>query len=206
MTGNETAQFRKKRVLIDPAKLVIIGSSAGGIQALMKLVTTLPPNFPAPIILAQHLAPDRESKLVKILQKKTSLIIEFTQLITHLESGRIYVTPPGHNVFIEDGLILLREDNLGRPKPSINLLLITAAHAYHKNLIAVILTGSGSNGALGAQEVKKMGGTVIIENPMTAEFPFMPSAVPPGVVDFKADIEQIGPLISSLISKNGKEF
>ncbi|MBN9391407.1 MAG: chemotaxis protein CheB [Chloroflexi bacterium] len=204
MANNESLQVRKILHLKDPpGKLIIIGSSAGGIQALMTLVGTLPAKFPAPIILAQHFAPDRQSELVNILQKRTPLKVEFIHQIKHIEPGTIYVIPPDYHAFIEEGFVILRKDSLGRPKPSINLLLTTAAHVYTNNVIAVILTGSGSNGAIGTREVKRMGGTVIIENPLTAEFPYMPMAVSPEVVDYKADIEQIGPLLYRLVSRNG---
>ena len=77
--------------------------------------------------------------------------------------------------------------------PLVDALLSTAAGAYRDRLIAVILTGFGSDGAAGAVDVKNAGGTVIVQNPQTARYPSMPLALPPTVIDFEADIERIGP-------------
>jgi two-component system CheB/CheR fusion protein len=84
---------------------------------------------------------------------------------------------------------------LPRPKPSVNLLFSSAARAYGEALIAVILTGTGSDGAMGAREVKALGGTVIIENPETAAYPGMPASLAPTTVDLIADLPQMGPLL-----------
>jgi two-component system CheB/CheR fusion protein len=83
-----------------------------------------------------------------------------------------------------------------RPKPSINRLLGSAARAFGEQLIAVILTGTGSDGASGAHEVKAAGGMVIIENPETAAYPALPASLAPTTVDLVADLDRIGPLLS----------
>ena len=124
-------------------ELVVVGSSAGGIEALTILVSTLPTDFPAPIVLAQHIDPSRPSSLGAILQKHTSLTVEEVQSSSFLEKGTIYVIPHGKHVVIADGHVALDGDLDGRSYPSVNLLLSTAAAAYGDRLIAVILTGSG---------------------------------------------------------------
>ena len=86
-----------------------------------------------------------------------------------------------------------------RPCPSIDALLSSAAEVYADRLIAVILTGSGTDGAAGAVEVKNAGGTVIIQDPQTARYPAMPLALPPTIVDFEVNIENIGPLLYDLL-------
>ena len=164
------------------------------------LVGSLPTDFPAPVVLAQHLDPRRHSHLSAILQRHTPLPVHVVAANTPLLPGAIYVVPENRHVSLNDGFIEAREDHLGRPKPSLDLLLSSAAAAYGERLIAVILTGLGSNGALGAVEVKRAGGTVIIQNPQTARFPSMPLALPPTVVDIRADLEQIGPLLSDLLT------
>jgi two-component system, chemotaxis family, CheB/CheR fusion protein len=184
----------------EASRLVIVGSSAGGIEALSVLVSTLPPDFPAPIVLAQYLDLSRHSSLGALLQRHTSLPVHVIGLHTPLRAGEIYVVPENRHVTINDGFIEAQEDHMERPKPSLDLLLSSAAVAYGKRLIAVILTGSGTNGALGAIEVKRAGGTVIIQNPQTARFSSMPLALPPTIVDIRADIERIGPLLSDLLT------
>jgi two-component system, chemotaxis family, CheB/CheR fusion protein len=180
--------------------LVVVGSSAGGIEALSILVNTLPEDFPAPIVLAQHLDPSRPSSLEHILQRRTKLKVEIVLSSTSLQPGKIYVVPANRHVSIKDHHVQVQEDQMKRPKPSVDTLLSTAAEAYGDHLIAVVLTGSGSDGAAGAVDVKNAGGTVIIQDPQTARYPSMPLALPPTVVDFEADIEQIGSLLYDLLT------
>jgi two-component system, chemotaxis family, CheB/CheR fusion protein len=179
-------------------ELVVVGSSAGGIEALSILVSSLPKDFPAPIVLAQHLDPFRPSNLDQILERRSTLPIVVVQDSTRLEMGKVYVVPANRHVAIRDGLVRLEDDHGNRPRPSVDLLLSSAAESYGDRLIAVILTGSGSDGASGAVDVKKAGGTVIIQNPETARYPSMPMALPPTAVDHIADLEQMGSLIYDL--------
>ncbi len=137
-----------------PSDLVVIGSSAGGVEALSILVSTLPANFPSPIVLAQHLDPNRPSSLDTILQRRTNLAVEVVQSRSRLQAGKIYVVPSNRHVAINDSLVEVQSDHGKRPRPSVDLLLSSAAHVYGERLIAVILTGSGSDGAAGAVEVK----------------------------------------------------
>ncbi|MBV9577462.1 MAG: PAS domain-containing protein [Chloroflexi bacterium] len=184
-----------------PGPLVVVGASAGGIEALSTLVGTLPPTFPAPIILAQHLDPSRFSHLREILANRASLPVRTVQDQEHLENGTIYVVPSDRHVEISDHSVhVLAEPGRGRPAPSIDLLLASAADAFGEQLIAVILTGLGSDGADGARRVKEMGGTVIIQNPQTATHPDMPLSLAPTTIDIVAELGAIGPLLNELLS------
>src|SRR5690242_15178815 len=115
-------------------ELVVVGSSAGGIEALTVLVSTLPANFPAAVVLAQHVDPSRHSNLGSILQRHTSLPIEEVETSSLLEPGRIYVVPANKHVVISDGHVSLDSDHRDRPRPSVNLLLSTAVAAYGERL------------------------------------------------------------------------
>src|SRR5947199_2708332 len=179
--------------------LVVVGSSAGGVEALSVLVSTLALDFPAPIVIAQHLDPNRQSTLDLILQHRTKLPVELVTQISRLRSGSIYVVPANHHVVIKDHQVEIQENRLKRPRPSVDTLLSTAALAFGDHLIAVILTGSGSDGAVGAVDVKNAGGTVIVQDPQTARYPSMPLALPPTIVDFEVDVEQIGQLLYDLL-------
>ncbi len=180
--------------------LVVVGASAGGIEALSILIGSLPKEFPAPLVIAQHLDPSRPSSLGEILQHATSLQVVVVDGHTRLEPGHVYVVPSNRHVLINESSVEFESNPQGRPRPSVDLLLSTAAANYGERLIAVILTGSGSDGAVGAVEVKNQGGTVIIQNPNTARFPSMPLALPPTAVDHVADIERIGPLLYDLLT------
>ena len=179
--------------------LVVIGSSAGGIEALSTVLETLDASFPIPIVIAQHLDPRHPSHLVEILTRRSALPVRSVTDHEPLAPGTVFVVPADRHVEITDGHLRLIDDMRPRPKPSINLLLSTAAHAYGERLIAVILTGTGSDGAAGAREVKEAGGTVVIENPETAAFSGMPASLAPTTVDLIANLGQIGPLLQNLL-------
>ncbi len=181
--------------------LVVVGSSAGGIGALSTLVSTLHKSFPAPIVLAQHLDPQRPSQLGSILERRSTLpiVIVGEQAPTKLERGKIYVVPSNRHVKITAGHVYLEGDHGDRPRPSVDMLLSSAAQSYGERLIAVILTGSGSDGAVGAVDVKNAGGVVIIQNPQTAAYPSMPLSLPPTAVDHIVEIEQLAPLLYDML-------
>ena len=181
--------------------LIVVGSSAGGIEAASVLVSTLPADFPAPLVLAQHLDPTRTSSLHLILRQRSVLPVELVTTRIQLEPGKIYVVPSNRLVSINDNYVEVQEDSQPRirPRPSVDLLFASAAEAYGDRLIAVILTGSGSDGAAGAVEVKNSGGTVIVQNPQTARYPSMPLALSPSIVDSEVELEQIGPFLYDLL-------
>ncbi len=191
----------------DVEHLVVIGSSAGGIDALGELVSTLPLDFRAPIVVVQHLDPRRESHLAQILQRRTRLPIRIVAARERLDPGVIFVIPADREVVIGDHEIRARRVRQGpgdaprtSPRPSVDGALDSAAEAYGEGLIAVILTGAGSDGAAGARHVKAVGGTVVIQNPETASYPAMPLSLSPTTVDIVADLKAIGPLLQDLLA------
>ncbi|HTV73107.1 MAG TPA: CheR family methyltransferase [Candidatus Acidoferrales bacterium] len=179
--------------------LVVTGSSAGGIDALGALVGSLSQNLIAPVVIAQHLDPSHPSHLVRILCQRTSLPVHLATDRQELLPGNIYVVPPNRDVEIVDAstAVFLQPGN--GPKPSIDRFFASAAAIYSDRLIAVILSGMGSDGMAGARVVKENGGTVIIQDPETAPFPSMPLAISPGLVDFTAAPEQIGNVVEDLL-------
>ncbi|MCW5851817.1 MAG: chemotaxis protein, partial [Anaerolineae bacterium] len=182
-------------------QLVVIGASAGGIEALSSLVATLTADFPAPIVIAQHLDPRRLSHLPEILAPRSPLPIRLVETRGKLEAGVIYVVPSNRHVEITDHEVSVAEGGQGRVKPSVDLLFTSAARVFGEGLIAVILTGTGSDGAAGARAVKSQGGTVVIENPETAAYPGMPLSLAPTTVDIVANLDAIGPLLHDLLTK-----
>src|SRR5260370_9432969 len=176
------------------AQLVVIGSSAGGIDALSSLLATLPGDFAAPIVIAQHIDPKRPSPLADILARRGPLPVRTVTTTEALPPGVVYVVPPNRNVEINDHAIGVQEDREPGPKPSVNLLLRSAAESFGERLIAVILSGSGSDGAAGASAVKQAGGTGVFQDPDTATFPGMPASLAPPTVGIVANIQRIGPI------------
>ena len=186
-----------------PEHLVVVGSSAGGIEALGTLLGGLQPSFPAPVILAQHLDPRHQSHLQTVLQRKTEMPVVLVTESEKLQAGAVYVVPANRHVVVEDGRVMVESEHGDRPRPSVDLLLSTAARAYGDRLIAVILTGSGSDGSAGAVDVKHAGGIIVIQNPRTARYPSMPLALPPTVVDHIVDIERMAALLKDLLDDAG---
>ena len=182
------------------AQLVVIGSSAGGIEALSRLVASLPADFPAPIVIAQHLDPRRPSHLHEILARRATLPVRVVEEREALENGVIFVVPSNRLVEISHGDLRLHAAKAGAVAPSIDVLFESAANVFGPGLIAVILTGSGSDGSAGAWHVKKAGGAVVIENPATAMFPSMPSSIPSSLVDATADLDSIGSVLCDLLA------
>ncbi|MDB5075734.1 MAG: hypothetical protein JWO42_1913 [Chloroflexi bacterium] len=184
--------------------LVVVGSSAGGVEALLSLVATLDSDFPAPIVFAQHLDPARESHLGEILSRRSILPVRTVDHRTPLENGVVFVVAANQNVGISDHELWLDEAAGGRSKPSIDLLFNTAATVFGEHLIAVVLTGTGSDGSAGARRVKEMGGTVVIQNPTTASFGGMPRSLAPNTVDIVTELENIAPLLKDLLAREDK--
>ena len=182
-----------------PQKLVVIGSSSGGIEALRAVIEGLPPDFPAAVVIAQHLDPRRPSHLQQILQGRTPLAVRTIDGTMPLESGAIHVVPANNDVSITDHSVTVEVGTSRRPKPSIDSLMATAAKAFGENLIAVILTGEGSDGAEGARQVKDAGGTVLIQDPRTASHPSMPLSLAPTSVDIVAPLDEVGRMLGDLV-------
>jgi two-component system, chemotaxis family, CheB/CheR fusion protein len=185
------------------SQLVVVGASAGGIEALSRVVASLPSDFPVPIVIAQHLDPRRPSHLREILARHTPLPVRTVTEHASLEAGVVYVVPSNRHVELTDHELRLRRPTAGSIAPSVDVLLESASRAYGADLIAVILTGSGSDGSLGARHVKLAGGTVVIENPATAMFPSMPSSIPPSLVDATVELDGMGHLLQDLLTVAG---
>ena len=180
--------------------LVVVGSSAGGIEALSALLGSIPEPFGASIVIAQHLQPSRDSHLSEILAPRSRIPVQTVSGREHLRPGVAYLVPPDRHVSITDHTVTVEPAGQEHPAPSIDRLLRSAADVFGDQLIAVILSGMGTDGAAGAAEVKTQGGTVIIQNPETAGHAGMPRALPPNIVDFIADADRIGELLGELVS------
>jgi two-component system CheB/CheR fusion protein len=183
------------------SQIVVVGASAGGIDALGIMVGGLDRTFPAPLVIAQHLDPRRPSHLPEILSRRTTMQVKAVTAREKLEAGVVYVVPSNRDVEITDHQVVVHEDSRRRgPRPSVDRLMETAAASFGEQLIAVILSGEGSDGAEGARAVKLAGGTVVIQDPTTAAHPSMPRSLAPTTVDIVAQIEAIASLLRDLIA------
>jgi two-component system CheB/CheR fusion protein len=149
--------------------------------------------------VAQHLDPTRTSHLRAILARRSPLPVRTIADQETLEPGVLYVVPANQHIAISDHHLSIEPDGPDRPKPSIDLLFRSAAQAFGEGLIAVVLSGLGSDGAAGARHVRAGGGTVVIQNPRTAQYPSMPASLAPTTVDIVAEAGAMGPLLHDLL-------
>ncbi|HBE18398.1 MAG TPA: chemotaxis protein CheB [Cyanobacteria bacterium UBA11149] len=185
--------------------IVAMAASAGGLTALTQVLSTLPGNFPATIVVVQHLDPRHRSLMADILSRRTPLRVKQAQEGESLISGTVYIAPPNRHLLVNsDGTLSLSQSELVHfLRPSADLLFESVAASYKERAIAVVLTGTGTDGAMGVEAIKKMGGTVIVQDQKTAEFSGMPSAaIKTGNVDFILQLEEISPSLVTLIMTN----
>jgi two-component system chemotaxis response regulator CheB len=184
-------------------ELVAVGTSLGGLNALTKLLGSLPEKFRVPIAIVQHrtLSP-AGAGLAKLLQQQTRLTVVEAEDKMALEPGRIYLAPADYHLMIEEpGRLALSTDAPVRAaRPSIDVLFQTAAEAYRDALLGVLLTGASADGAEGLATVKASGGRVIVEDPATAECRTMPAAaLAATAVDYVLPLDRIGDHLVTLV-------
>ncbi|HEY8073841.1 MAG TPA: chemotaxis protein CheB [Labilithrix sp.] len=174
----------------EPAKIVVIGTSAGGLRALEEIVRTLPEGFPLPIVCVQHRSRDSTDAFAKVLATSSKVPIREVEDGLPLDMPGVYVAPPDYHVLVEPGsLALSTDDPVSFSRPSIDVLFESAADAYGKDVVAVLLTGANADGAHGIARVKEAGGFAIVQDPRTAESPDMPRAAIKA-----AEIDRVVPL------------
>lgn len=182
--------------------LIVIASSAGGIHALSIVLSALPPDFPAGVVVVQHLDPRHRSLIAEILAKQTQLEVRQAREGDRVTPGVVYIAPPDRHLLINpDGTITLtRTELIHFVRPSADLLFESAAAAYKSRIIAVVLTGAGSDGAMGVEAVKKVGGTTISQDEKTSEYFGMPgAAISTNCVDFILPLEDVAPALVTLV-------
>jgi two-component system chemotaxis response regulator CheB len=159
-------------------RAVVIGASAGALQALTDILPRLTMPYGLPIFVVVHMPSDRKSILAEILQAKCALRIKEAEDKEPIEAGTVYIAAPDYHLLVEeDGcLSLSTEEPVLFSRPSIDVLFETAAEAYGEELIGIILTGSNEDGAAGLGYVAAEGGTAIVQSPEHAQFAFMPQA------------------------------
>jgi two-component system, chemotaxis family, protein-glutamate methylesterase/glutaminase len=180
--------------------IIVVGASAGGLEALQELAGSLPPDLPASVFVTIHVHPRSKSLLPALLSKAGPLPALHPEDGAPIEKGRIYVAPPNYHMAVENGHIHL---GLGpkeqHERPCINVMFRTAAAAYGPRVAGVVLTGQLDDGAAGLWEIKRHGGIAVVQHPEEAPFPSMPlSALREIEVDYTLPVAQIGPLLDRL--------
>lgn len=198
-----TAEREPQRgVAAPPFELVVIASSAGGIRALVRLLSDLPAEFDVPVLIVQHLDPRHETVIAQVLERHCELPVKLAEHEEKAKPGIVYVAPPDRHLFIgADTVLTLTDGELVHfVRPSADLLFESAAGAYGASTIACVLSGTGSDGSMGVRAIKDRGGTVIVQDPDLAEFRGMPdAAVEAAAVDFVLPLAEIVPVVRRLV-------
>ncbi|HKX45002.1 MAG TPA: chemotaxis protein CheB [Burkholderiaceae bacterium] len=184
-------------------RLIVIGASAGGVPALMRLVSELPFEFAAPLLIVQHIG-THQSVLPQLLAARSRRDAAHAIDGERLKPGTIRVAPPDHHMLVADGAIVLNRgprENLARP--AIDPLFRSAALAHGPGVIGVVLTGRLDDGTVGLQEIKRRGGITVVQDPEDADEPSMPrSAIRHVEVDHVVPLALMPMLLISLAARD----
>ena len=157
--------------------LVVLGASWGGLRALEVVLGGLPAGFGAPVVVAQHRQAGARELLAGLLDAHTALDVRDARDGDALVAGRVLVAPADHHLLVEgDHVALSREAEVRHSRPSIDVLLESAARTHGRGAVGVVLTGANDDGARGLQAVRAAGGHAIVQDPADAEAPAMPAA------------------------------
>jgi two-component system, chemotaxis family, protein-glutamate methylesterase/glutaminase len=184
--------------------IVLLAASAGGLKALSLILSDLPEDFSAPIVVVQHISANYPSMLAQILDHRTSLIVKQAQAGDYLVAGTVYIAPPNHHLLINSDftLSLSSSEKVHFSRPAVDVLFESVATSLFTEIIAVVLTGMDGDGAKGAVAIKKIGGTVIAQDEASSQFFGMPSsAIATGCVDLILPLDAIATTLLDLVNK-----
>ncbi len=200
-TANKKSTDDKNKMFV-----VGIGASAGGLEALRPLVTKLSVSAPMGYVIVQHMAPQYRSMMVELLSRETKIPVMEIKDKTPISAGVIHITPPNHDADIKDGILFLKPPtNPVGPKPSIDNFFSALAEDQAEHAIGVILSGTGSDGALGMRAIKAHGGFTLVQDPETAKYNGMPlAAIETNLVDLILAPDKIGLNLPDIVQTPGK--
>ena len=186
---------------------IVVGTSAGGVQALTAFVADLPADIPAAIFVVLHIPAHVPSLLPNILSRDCRLPVAHAVDGEEIKTGRIYIAPPDQHLLIEGNrarLVHGPKENLHRP--SIDALFRSAARWAGSRTIGVVLTGARDDGKTGMRAIKLRGGIAIVQDPLEALFPSMPMSVMQDIkVDYSLPLREIAPLLNRLSHESAEE-
>ncbi len=182
--------------------IVVIGASAGGVEALKQIAANLSPETDAAIFVVVHVSPNSSGLLPNILNRCSGVPAQQASDGERIEHGKIYVAVPDHHMLLEDGVVrILRGPRHNRHRPAIDLLFRTAARNFGERVIGVVLTGFQDDGSSGLLAIKNAGGLAIVQHPEDAEVESMPrSALQQVAVDYCVPLAEMAPLINRLVN------
>ena len=183
--------------------IVVIGASAGGVEALRQLVGDFPAGWQAAVFVVIHLPAGGESMLPVILERSGPLPARHPADGMKIVPGTVFVAPPNHHMILDDGHVrLTRGPRQNRHRPSVDTLFRSAACSYGPRVIGTVLTGALSDGSVGLRSIRARGGVAIVQDPRDAKFPSMPqSALSSAPVDHCVPLAELAPLLVRLAAE-----
>src|SRR5215208_6291335 len=187
--------------------IIVVGTSAGGVEALRALVAGLPADFPGTVFVVMHTAPDSPGVLAQILDRSGPLPAANASNRERIRTGHVYVAPPDVHLLLEPGSMRLTHGpRENRFRPAVDPLFRSAAQVFGPRVVGVILTGGLDDGTSGLWTVKRLGGTAVVQDPEEAFIPPMPlNALQQVEVDYKLPVVKIAPLLSRLAAAPADE-
>lgn len=187
-----------------PYQIVVIGGSAGGLESVASILGDLPADFPAPILVVIHLHPKYTSHAAEILRRRTRLAIDDAREHETITPGKVYIAPPDRHLLVNKGTIeLANTPAVNYTRPAIDRTFDSVVKAYGSKVIGIVLSGSGRDGSEGLRTIKEAGGFAIVEDPVTARFPAMPTAaVSASTVDCILPLKAIAPRLLTLLGSH----
>jgi len=188
---------------MNPRDVIVIGASAGGLQALRELLRTLPNDLPATIFIVHHIGSAVESTLPQLLQSACQLEVSYPMNGEQFKHSHVYVAPRDRHMLLQDGRIILSDGpKENRSRPAIDPLFRSAAMAFRSRVVGVVLTGELDDGTAGLWSVKYRGGITVVQDPTEASSASMPrSALKHVHIDHRLPIAEIGLLVTQLIKE-----
>ncbi len=181
-------------------RIVVIGTSWGGLRALRCIGAALPPSFPLPVVAVQHRHRDSDHLLQELLQDRSVIPVSEIEDKEPMQAGHLYIAPPDYHLLIEDGFFALStEEPVRFSRPSIDVAFATAAASFGAGVIGVVLTGANADGSEGFRRIIERGGRGIVQDPAEAESGTMPAAALRAVPEAEVlPLERIGPRLVEL--------
>jgi two-component system chemotaxis response regulator CheB len=181
-------------------RVVVVGTSWGGLQALRCIAVALPAGFPLPVVAVQHRHRDSDILLQQLLQDRSAIPVSEVEDKEPMRAGQLYIAPPDYHLLIEEGHFALSTDPPVRfSRPSIDVTFASAAASLGAGVIGVILTGANADGAEGLRRIVDRGGRAIVQDPAGAESAIMPTAARRAVPEAEVlPLEEIGPRLVRL--------
>jgi two-component system, chemotaxis family, protein-glutamate methylesterase/glutaminase len=180
---------------------IVIGASAGGVQALSCLLPALPTDFALPVLVVVHVPPHKENALVALFERKCALPVKEAEDKEALRPGTIYFAPPDYHLLVEtrEALALSSDEVVNHSRPAIDVLFETAADAFGPGLTGIVLTGANQDGSRGLRAIADASGIAIVQDPATAEVNAMPEAARVAVPDAKVmTLDEIASFLQEL--------